>query len=240
MVSQHTEHYSDRGRLIHLWDGLYLFVTTNAVRRSRWCPFNPYGCDISVYPFRACSTGVYSKSGKGRQSVCQTFTLSLAHRVPAAGASSARGRYFECPRPVLRVPAAGTSSASGRQFDYQRLAIRLPRAGNSITKGWQFDSQGLGTRFPAAGNTIPKGWEHDSQGLGTRFPRAGNTIPSGWEHDSQWLDKTKCPYLSGKRAQFSKTLRKFAHKRATGRTIVCFMVAHTTLLIPIPTHATHF
>ena len=218
MVSQHTEHYSDRGRPTHLWDGLYLFVTTNAVRRSRWCPFNPYGCDISVYPFRACSTGVYSKSGIDRQSVCQIFALSLVLRVPAAGTSSASGRYFECQRPVLRVPAAG----------------------NSITKGWQFDYQRLAIRLPAAGNTIPKGWDHDSQGLGTRFPRAGNTIPSGWEHDSQGLDKTKCPYLSGKRAQFSKTLRKFAHKRATGRTIVCFMVAHTTLLIPIPTHATHF
>ena len=197
MVSQHTEHYSDRGRPTHLWDGLYLFVTTNAVRRSRWCPLNPYGCDISVYPFRACSTGVYSKSGKGRQSVCQTFALSLALRVPAAGTSSASGRYFECQRLAIRLPAAGNSITKGGQFDYQGLAIRFPRAGNTIPTGWEHDSQRLGTRFPRAGNTIPSGWEHDSQGLGIRFPRAGNTIPKGWT-------KQNAPTYRGKGRSFQK------------------------------------
>ena len=92
-------------------------------------------------------------------------SLSLVHRVPAAGTSSASGRYFECQRPVLRVPAAGTSSASGWYFECQRLAIRLPRAGNSITSGWQFDYQRLAIRLPAADNSITKGWQFDHQGL---------------------------------------------------------------------------
>ena len=80
-----------------------------------------------------------------------TTALSLAHRVPAAGTSSASGRYFECQRPVLRVPAAGNSITKGWQFDYQRPAIRVPAAGNSITSGWQFDYQGLAIRLPRAG-----------------------------------------------------------------------------------------
>ena len=59
--------------------------------------------------------------------------------------------HIECQRLVHRVPAAGNSSASGRYFECQPLAIRLPRAGNSITSGRQFECQRLAIRLPRAG-----------------------------------------------------------------------------------------
>ena len=188
----------------------------------------------------------------------------LNHRPPgalppfSAFALTARGGFaalpgvslptVACPGLQANPPSSGLGwpSAILRSAELYRTAIIVSQektdsqCAKFLPCPWHFECQRPVLRVPAAGNSITSGWQFDSQRLGTRFPAAGNTIPKGWEHDSQGLDKTKSPYLSGKRAQFSKTLRKFAHKRATERTIVCFMVAHTTLLIPIPTHATHF